>query len=321
MGWGIAVYRDLELVLQHDLIVDWKEHYKEVYGKQTLLLQNRLHELPVFRPENLARLIEAAPSEHYDFVRPGAIGTRKSQWLQGSLEGAKGEDVLRAVEEGRFWLSLRALQEWDEGFRQITQKIFNELEIKVPGFESFKHKTGMLISSPGAQVYYHADVPGQSLWQVQGHKDVYVYDNTAPFLSNAQLEGIFLGKTEEEIRFEPWYDEFATKMTLNPGEMVHWPLNSPHRVENHDEVNISVTTEHFTSEIRDFYAIVYANGLLRAAGISGNRHSYGAMKYAKMALAAAHKMVYIKVFPKKVSAKPPRSFQLDLSTPDFMAKL
>ncbi|SDR36567.1 transcriptional regulator [Pseudovibrio sp. Tun.PSC04-5.I4] len=315
------MYHDLELVLQHDLIVDWKEHYKEVYGKQTLLLQNRLHELPVFRPENLARLIEVAPSEHYDFVRPGAIGTKKSEWLQCSLEGTKGGDVLRAVEEGRFWLSLRALQEWDEGFRLITRKIFDELEIKMPGFETFKHKTGMLISSPGAQVYYHADVPGQSLWQVKGHKDVYIYDNTAPFLSDEQLEEIFLGETEEEIRFEPWYDEFATKATLKPGEMAHWPLNNPHRVENHDEVNISVTTEHFTSEIRDFYAIVYANGLLRAAGISGSRHSRGAMKYAKMALAAAHKMIYKKMVRSSANAKSPRSFKLDMTAPDFMAEL
>lgn len=48
MGWGIAVYRDLELVLQHDLIVDWKEHYKEVYGKQTLLLQTACMNCPFF---------------------------------------------------------------------------------------------------------------------------------------------------------------------------------------------------------------------------------------------------------------------------------
>ncbi|GHB31905.1 hypothetical protein GCM10007094_20800 [Pseudovibrio japonicus] len=313
--------RELELVLQNDLIVDWKEHYKEVFGKHTLLLKNRLPELPVFEPDNLARLIEATPSEHYDFVRPGAIGSKKSQWQQGSLAGARGEDVLQAVEEGRFWLSLRALQDWDEGFAQVTAKIFEELEGKVPGFTSFKHKTGMLISSPGAQVYYHADVPGQSLWQVKGHKDVYIYENTEPFLSDAQLEGIFLGTTEEEIRFEPWYDEFATKVTLSPGEMAHWPLNNPHRVENHDEVNISVTTEHFTPEVRNFYAIIYANGLLRAAGISGNRHSYGARKYAKMALAAAHKMLYKRIMGSDTTAKSIRSFKLDIAAPDFMADL
>ncbi len=315
------MYHDLELVLQHDLIIDWKEHYKEVFGKHTLLLQNRLHELPVFQPENLARLIENTPSEHYDFVRPGVIGTKKSQWLQGSIDGAAGEDVLRAVEEGRFWLSVRALQAWDEGFAQVTSRIFDELEVKVPGFSSFKHKTGMLISSPGAQVYYHADVPGQSLWQMKGHKDVYIYENCEPFLSDEQLEGIFLGQTEEEIRFEPWYDEFATKVTLSPGQMAHWPLNNPHRVENHNEVNISVTTEHFTAEIRDFYAIVYANGLLRARGISGNRHSRGAMKYAKMALAAAHKMIYKRMVRAKEGAKSPRTFRLDMSAPDFIGEL
>ncbi len=94
--------------------------------------------------------------------------------------------------------------------------------------------------------------------------------------------------------------------------MVHWPLNNPHRVENHDEVNISVTTEHFTPEVRSFYAIIYANGLLRAAGISGSRHSYGARKYAKMALAAAHKMLYKRIVGSGTNAKSQRSFRLDM---------
>lgn len=309
------------LALEHDLIEDWKAHYAEVFGRQSLVLHHRLHELPLFERDTLAQLIETVPSEHYDFVRPGEIGSLKAHWQQGSLHGARGEDALRAVEEGRFWLSIRALQAWDDGFAATTAKIFKEFEGKVPGFATFKHKTGMLISSPNAQVYYHADVPGQSLWQIKGHKDVYIYDNKDPFLSDVQLEGIFLGETEEEIRFESWYDEFAQKLTLSPGEMAHWPLNNPHRVENHDEVNISITTEHFTKEIRDFYAVVYANGVLRKAGIGSSRHSRGATKYAKMALAAGHKMVYKRFVPSSRPAKAERSFKLDMAAPDFMGLL
>ena len=45
--------------------------------------------------------------------------------------------------------------------------------------------------------------------------------------------------------------------------MLHWPLNGPHRVENKDSLNISVTTEHWTREIRNSYAVSYANGVMR----------------------------------------------------------
>jgi len=45
--------------------------------------------------------------------------------------------------------------------------------------------------------------------------------------------------------------------------MVHWPLNCPHRVENEDCLNISVTTEHWTTDLRKQYAVNYANGILR----------------------------------------------------------
>ncbi len=48
--------------------------------------------------------------------------------------------------------------------------------------------------------------------------------------------------------------------------MLHWPLNCPHRVENRDSVNVSLTTEHYTKEIRTSYAVNYANGLLRKSG-------------------------------------------------------
>ena len=174
----------------------------------------------------------------------------------------------------------------------------------------------MLISSPKAQVYYHCDIPGQSLWQIKGTKSVYIYPNTDPFLKDEQLESVFLGLTEEEIAYEGWFDNYAEKVVLEPGQMAHWPLNGPHRVENHDMVNISVTTEHFTNEIREFYAITYANGLLRRLGISPSRNSVGGMKYAKLALTAAHKIVYRKMF-KSASPKAPRSFKLNLDQPEF----
>jgi len=150
----------------------------------------------------------------------------------------------------------------------------------------------ILISSPNVQVYYHADVPGQTLWQVRGTKRVYVYPNTAPFLPQANIEKIVLGEAHEiSLPYAPWYDAYAEVIDLEPGRMLHWPLNCPHRIVNANCLNVSFTTEHMTDELRNAYAVNYANGVLRRTLGWENpaRPASGAGLYARLGLAAVHK--------------------------------
>jgi hypothetical protein len=93
--------------------------------------------------------------------------------------------------------------------------------------------------------------------------------------------------------------------------MLHWGLNGPHRVVNHDCLNVSVTTEHWAADIRNSYAVRYANALLRR--YAGIKHPSPTMQgpslYAKAALALAHKTIRRK---SKASAVPARyDFRLD----------
>lgn len=138
-------------------------------------------------------------------------------------------------------------------------------------------------------MFYHADVPGQSLWQVEGVKRVYVYQPREPFLSKESLEGIIMGLTEEEIHYRKSFDDEASVFDLEPGQALTWPLNGPHRIENHDCLNISVTTELWTSEIRNSYAVNHGNGILRRKlGMSGlNSAPSGLHVYPKAALTMA----------------------------------
>jgi len=149
----------------------------------------------------------------------------------------------------------------------------------------------ILISSPKVQVYYHADVPGQTLWQVRGRKRVYVYPNTPPFLPQAGLEKILGEAHEISLDYEPWFDAHADVIELEPGRMLHWPLNCPHRIVNQDCLNVSFATEHMTRELRNAYAVNYANGVLRRVlGLERlPRPESGLGLYARLALAAAHK--------------------------------
>ena len=211
---------------------------------------------------------------------------------QGTLEGLSGADALDAVRTGQIWILLQQPHLLDNRYAEVLRAIYAELALRIEGFKSFNRRMSILISSPRVQVYYHADVPGQTLWQVRGAKRVYVYLNTPPFLPQAALEKIVLGEAHEmALNYEPWFDARAEVIDLEPGRMLHWPLNCPHRIVNQDCLNVSFTTGHMTRELRNADAVNYANGVLRRAlGLERlPRPESGLGLYARLGLVAAHK--------------------------------
>lgn len=264
---------------------------KALWGAHTVKLQHTLHEHELFSNDALMKLIDSYPRTHYNLNTMSQPGAPRAFWREGDKGEATGEEVFNAVENGRMWINMRRVMEVDERYAKLLDAIFDEMRAHVPDFETFKRNMGILVSSPGAQVYYHCDIPGQALWQVRGRKKVYLYPNTAPFLPEPEIEKVILGETEEEIHYESWFDDHAEVIELEPGQMLHWPLNAPHRVENLDMLNVSITTEHFTDDVRKQYAVRYANGVLRSRlGLQNLSPAIdGPMVYPKMALAAAFK--------------------------------
>jgi hypothetical protein len=274
------------------IFVDWTGDITARWGRDVVQIGHRLHASPLFTDEALARLIEVYPREHYDLhtMAVAREGHAAESWREGDLGRSTGEEVLDAIKGGHIWLNLRKVMLVSAPHGELLGRIFAEVESHVPGLSTFKHNLGILMSSPTAQVFYHADIPGQSLWQIRGRKRVFVYPTEAPFISPQEIERIILGEADEQdMTYQPWFDERATVVDLEPGQMLHWPLNGPHRVQNLDCFNISVTTEHWSPEIRASYAVHYANGILRRHGFSPAHGLTGPAAWAKMGLAALYK--------------------------------
>ena len=72
-------------------------------------------------------------------------------------------------------------------------------------------------------------------------------------------------------------------------DAVRRALHGPRRVANHDALSVSLTTEHWTSEVRRSYAMNYGNGLLRTVGHwrPRSRSTTGPAFWAKVAMTAA----------------------------------
>ncbi len=273
---------------------NWQEKTSALFSKHNISEQHSLHEHELFSNEALARLIEKTPRSNYHVNTHDLSFIDKSTWRDGEFGNLSGEEVLKAVEDGHIWINLQRPWEVDPAYGEVLDQMFDEMESNVPSFNTMRDKNKMtiLISSPKIKIFYHCDIPGQALWQIRGKKRVYIYPNSEPFLKDDEMENIILGrKDEHDITYEEWYDEHAEIIDLEPGTMWHWPINGPHRIENLGVMNVSLTTEHWTKELRNHYAVRYANGLVRNTfGIQHlEKPEAGFGLYWRLALAGFHK--------------------------------
>ncbi|MDB5819409.1 MAG: hypothetical protein JWQ11_3049 [Rhizobacter sp.] len=314
LSWRRSVQDNADMDRNNEAVfLDWQDNTRLQWGRQALCLSHRWHEDALFSMESLAALIERHPMSSYSLMSTGpAIGTStgravhrdavdaelyrpglraaeaKRGWREGTIGNLSGAETIAAIGRGGMWLNLRDVQDHDPRYAALIESAHAELARRIPGFEPKALRMGILVSSPDARVHFHADLPGQALWQIAGRKRVYLYPPRAPFLPPEVLEHIAMTAVEVGIPYEAPFDEHATVFDLEPGQMLHWPLNSPHRVDNLGVLNISVTTEYWTPEIRRSQMVTLANGLMRRhLGVrSPGRALNGPSFWAKAALQA-----------------------------------
>jgi hypothetical protein len=248
---------------QQPIFRNWNENFGALWGQQPICVEHRLHQSPLFSRKELATLIENYPRAHYSIIHMGEQGDGNRRfWREGDLGGLSGEEVFEAVAHGRLWLNLRRVNQVDSRYSALLKDMFGELNERI-GLASFHENAGILVSSPKAQVYYHADLPAQMLFQLMGTKRVLFYPAQKPFIAPEHLEHIAVADAEVDIPYSKWYDEYARAFEFLPGQMVQWPHTAPHRIENHDCLNVSMTIEYSTSATRRNYIVNLANGILR----------------------------------------------------------
>jgi len=287
----------------------WPAHIREVWGRQPTVVRHTLHRSPLLSMAALADLIDSYPRSHYSLINMGARGERRF-WKEGDIAGMKGADVIDWIASGRMWLNLRRVDEVDGRYGDLLRAAYDEIAANAPGEAMTNISMGLLISSPGAQVYYHCDLPGQALWQVHGRKRILIYPNTAPFLEPWMLEDIAVLGVEVDMPYHEWFDAYAQGFDLEPGDMAHWPLNAPHRVENYDVLNVSITSEHWSRSIARAHHINMGNGLLRHRyGWTAKSRKISGPSY--VAKAALQKYAHKGWLAKQRAGKRPIEFKLD----------
>ena len=301
--------------------LDLDQNRADRFGDHEVACKHRFAESGLFTDEKIAELIERYPRANYNVNTMNRQGEQRF-WRDGEIGDLSGMEVLNAIRTGQIWLSLHHIEKNAPEIGDLIQGAFNQIKSMKPGFNSWRHNTSLLISSPGAKVHCHADVPMIALWHLRGRKKVWVWDaKDKSVLPDRTMEGIILRESEEDaLAYRPDWDEKANSYVLEPGDVISWPLNAPHRVDNLDGLNMSLTTDYMTSEAQRKYGVYYTNGFLRRAiGMEPrSTATEGPVALAKCAFALAIKKLGIR---KSEEFEFVSTFKVDPNAPDGVRML
>lgn len=243
-------------------LLTWTPEHKAGFSKENLLFSHSLANSDLFSDEALIALIDRFPREGVEVFTMGYDPTSWGQWYFGRRGELDGRALMAGVKAGRLWLNLRKVNHADPAIGDLCDAMFAEIS-SLTGVRTLKQDLGLLISSPNAHVFYHLDIPLVMLWQVRGVKKLYLYPPHSPCVSDRHMEGVALRESDEQLPFDSGYDDMALVHDLRPGEMMTWAQNAPHRIVNHDMVNVSLSIEFMTPKALWRANVIYANGLLR----------------------------------------------------------
>lgn len=248
----------------YSTLVDWHPELTTRCTSESVVAAHRIHELDSFSNSALTELVDRYPRERLQIFTMGDDPLDRTQWQPVDTTGASGEDIMQSVAVGKLWVKLMRIDLFEDQFKQLVNGLHEQIGKLCPHLTPLWLRPLLLISSPGALVYYHADPQPTMLWQISGSKRVWIYPaNDEKILEAELLEQIFAGEVDEEAPYQTEFDERAQVHDLTPGDLLAWPLNAPHRVSNHDCVNVSLSVPYGTEQADRRSQLYQANLYLR----------------------------------------------------------
>ena len=244
-------------------LIDWTNGRFNAEGQRPLPARHRMAEMDLFTDDELIDLLDRYPRNRLQAWTMGTDPLRREDWAAVDTTGVSGKDLLAAVKSGRIWYNILRLDLFDGKYRAIVDQLYSEMAEASPGFKPISAVGTLLLSSPNALVYYHADGPLTTLFHVRGYKRMWIYPLEERFVSQHMLEEIFGSAMDEEIPYSPEFDQSAVVFDLGPGDLVWWPQNWPHRIENLDSLNVSLSTRYGTDASEQRKLVYNANRFFR----------------------------------------------------------
>ncbi|MEL6325715.1 MAG: hypothetical protein AAFQ61_02245 [Cyanobacteria bacterium J06626_23] len=254
-----------------DARIKWSADDYSNFGRVTQVLSHSYDQLPLFETASLVALLDDYPRSHLQAFTMGTDPTRRDDWHSVDIgPNTTGRDIWKAVARGRLWLNLISIETHYSEYAELVASLYRHLDQHCPHLGGpIPNFSTLLISSPGAQVYYHLDAPANMLWHLRGQKRIWIYPAMdLRFVPQQYLEDIYTYEHDEFLPYRPEFDRYAEQLLLTPGKAAAWPRNAPHRIENVD-MNVSLTTSYRSPQQLRRDRVQFANRyLLRPLGIA-----------------------------------------------------
>lgn len=245
------------------LIAPFSPDQRDAFGKAPVTFEHGLLDTGLFDDAALARLLDVYPAELYDINLFDFDDAGQATMRTGARGRLSGDKVLEGVKQGRIWVQLRRAEAWYPALGDAMRQAFAEIAGQAPGFQPIQINGQLILSAPQAKVPFHADAPGVVLFHLRGRKRIWIYPNDEAHMPQQGMENILLKQQSEDLPYRRDMDAMARQFDLEPGMAVTWPLHAPHRVENREAFNVSLSVDYQTWGSRLTNGAHYANGVLR----------------------------------------------------------
>lgn len=283
-------------------------------GREILRFNHRLAETGLFTDEALARLIDETPRDQVTICTMRDNPPADERWIAGEASGLDGAALMEAARRGALWVSPRSAMTRHAAYRPVFERLMGEFS-KATGIRVLSADAAVLISSPRMGIFFHVDPAETMLWHVRGHKTIMVYPPKEEHVTEEALEAILLKETLSDLPYRPEMEQDAVAEALAPGEAAYWPLHSPHRVVNGEDLNVSVSVEFSSPRSMLKNGVFYTNGVLRRrAGLAFKSRNKPAAAWPAYWAAAKALRTLLPAGP-NVEAAHPRQFDVDLTAP------
>lgn len=283
-------------------------------GREITRFYHRLAETGLFTDEALATLLDTFPREQVTICTMRDNPPPDERWIAGEARRLSGAELVRAARHGKLWVSPRSAMTRAPAYAKVFGQLMKEFSADT-GIAVLSADAAILLSAPNMGIFFHVDPAETMLWHIRGTKTVSVYPPREDFVTEAALEAILMKETLSDLPYRREMEFEAQAITLEPGEALYWPMHSPHRVVNGDDLNVSISIEFSSPRSMLTNGVFYTNAQLRRRfGWSPrSRATPGVLKPAYWAAAKALKTL---APPKaNVERSHQRQFDVDLSMP------
>ncbi len=251
-----------------ETLFDWNSEAYNEFGHTLQHLKHQYHDLALFNDASLIALLDTYPRKWLQCFTMGYNPEDYTEWKAVHLAESSGKEILEAVKKGRFWINIINIDKSSKVYADLIETMYQKLNKKCPYLKTAKAGySALILSSPGIQVYYHLDAEANMLWHFRGKKHLWIYPRGEKFSPQLELEKVVAHERDEDLTYKKEFDDHAVSIVLEGGDVMSWPMHSPHRVENLT-FNVSLTTSYSSKEGRRLIGVHSFNYfILRKLGL------------------------------------------------------